>query len=169
MRLSACACRAYSFIQATVRIVSTVGIRESNLRARRGGPFAIKVHQVGQDWLCAELPQERRDLPAVIAPVIDEMLHRLPERIAVNTELQGLVFHRTIQVGLRQPANKTDQPRLLFVPALFQTRDVFELRCVRQRRGRAAWKAFQPDTLRSIDIRERTAPRPEARTNRLTE
>src|SRR5439155_24645527 len=110
---------------------------------------------------------ERRDLPAVIAPVIDEMLHRLRERIAVNTELQGLVFHRTIQVGLRQPANKTEQPRLMTVPALFQTRDVFELRSVRQRRGRAALKAFQPDPRRSIDMRERIATGAGARTHRL--
>ena len=73
------------------------------------------MHQVRQDRLRAELPQKRCDLPAMIASVIHDMLHRLPERIAVNAELQRLVLHNTIEVRLRQPAHKTKQARFEFV------------------------------------------------------
>ena len=45
------------------------------LRARRGGTFAIEMHQICRDGLCAKLPQQSGDLSAVIGPVIHQMLH----------------------------------------------------------------------------------------------
>src|SRR5207245_2248881 len=133
------------------------GKRKVELSARRRGAFAIKMHQVRQDRLRAELPQKRCDLPAMIASVIHDMLHRLPERIAVNAELQRLVFYRAVQIRLRQPAHKTEQPRLVFVPAFFKTRDVLKLCCIWKRFWRAALKPFQPDPFGAENVRERIA------------
>src|SRR5256884_5250485 len=68
----------------------------SNLRACRCSAFAIEVHQVRQYRLCAKLPQQRGDLSAVIGAVISKVLHRFPKRIAVNAELQRLVFNNAV-------------------------------------------------------------------------
>src|SRR5712692_10355197 len=75
--------------------VHGVGMDAGNY-ARRYGALAIEVHQVCCDWLCAKLPQQRGDLSAVIRPMIDEMLHRFPEWIAVDAELQRFVFKNAL-------------------------------------------------------------------------
>src|SRR5258706_1129813 len=87
------------------------------LRARRRRAFAVKMHQVRQNRLRAELPQQRGHLASMIATVVHEMLHRLPKWIAVNAILQRLVFHNAVQVGLRQASHKCKQARFEFVPA----------------------------------------------------
>src|SRR6266404_2775943 len=107
MRLSARACRADSFIQAMVRMVSTIGGRRE-LGVGGYCALAIKMHQVGQDCSRAMLTEQRGDLPAMVAAVIDQMLHRLPQRIAVHAEFQRLVFHNAVQVALRQAASKIE-------------------------------------------------------------
>src|SRR6267154_1720437 len=103
------------------------------LRARRRRAFAVKMHQVRQNRLSAELPQQRGYLASMIAAVVYEMLHRLPNRIAVNAVLQRLVLHDAVQVRLRQASHESKQARLELVPALQQTRHVFELRRIRKR------------------------------------
>src|ERR1700737_3543248 len=75
MRLSARACRACSFIQAMVRIVSTERGTARELLAGRGGALAIEVHQIRGDRLRSELPQHRGHLAAMVGAVIYEMLH----------------------------------------------------------------------------------------------
>src|SRR4029077_19609161 len=99
MRLSARARRADSFIQAMVRMVSTMGGGE---RLGFGGDsaLAIEMHQVGQNCRRAELTKQRGDLAAMVGAVIDQVLHGLPERVAVDAEFQGFVFHYAIEVGL---------------------------------------------------------------------
>src|SRR5271170_5039111 len=81
-RLSARARRACSFIQAMVRIVSTVEGRDS--RAGGGGALAIEMHEIGEDGLGALLPQHGGNLAAVIGSVVDDVLHGLPQRILVD-------------------------------------------------------------------------------------
>src|SRR5712692_6486760 len=166
MRLSARACRADSFIQAMVRIVST---KARGLCLGGDGALAIKMHQVGQDGLRAELPQQRGDLPAMIAAMVDEVLHRLPQRIAVGPKFQRLVFHYAVEIALRQTANEGQQARLEFAPAFAQACDVGILRGVWKRRRRAALKAFEPNPLRTEDVRQRVAHRRKAGAHGLGE
>ena len=127
------------------------------------------MHKISENRLRTELPQKSGHLAPMIAAVVYEVLHRLAERIAVNAELQRLVLHNTIEVGLRQPAHKTKQARFEFVPALPQARHVLELRRIRKRRRRAALKAFQPDPLRAENVPKRIAHGPKARTHWLNE
>src|SRR6267154_3358365 len=137
------------------------------LRARRRRVFAVKMHQVRQNRLRTELPQQRGHLASMIAAVVHEMLHRLPKRIAVDAEFQRLVLHHAVQVRLRQSAHKTKQARLKFVPALQQTRYVLELCRIRKRCRRTALKAFQPDPLGAENVPQGVADRANARTHRL--
>src|SRR5260370_8720574 len=97
------------------------------------------------------------------------MLHRFPERIAVNAELQRLVLHNSIQVGLRQSAYKTKQPRFVFAPALFQARIILELSRVGKRGWRTSLKSFQPNPFATIDMCQRVAHRTKARAHGLNE
>src|SRR5271163_3392919 len=78
MRLSARACRAASFIQAMVRMVSN---GRAGASGRGCGTFAIEVHEVGEDWLRAELPKHGGDLASMVGAVIYDVLHGLPKRI----------------------------------------------------------------------------------------
>src|SRR5260370_17988219 len=72
-------------------------------------------------------------------------------------------------MGLRQSACATKQPSFVFVPALPQARDVFELRRIRERRWRTSLKAFQPNPFATIDMCQRVAHGAEARAHRLDE
>src|SRR6266478_5411890 len=121
MRLSARACRADSFIQAMVRMVST---EARELGFGGDGALAIEMHQVGQDCRCTELPQQSGDLSAMVAAVIHEVLHGLPEGIAVHAEFQRFVFHDAIEIALREGTNEIEEARLKFAPALAQGGDV---------------------------------------------
>src|SRR6267142_468976 len=132
MRLSARAWRAACFIQAMVRMVSTGN--ESRLRFGGDEALAVKMHEIGQDGLRAVLTQHRGDLAAVIAAVIHDVLHGLPERIAVDAELERFVFHYAVEIALRQAANEIKQPRLEFAPALAKGGNVRILRRIWQRR-----------------------------------
>lgn len=138
-------------------------------RACSDGAFTIEVHQVRQDRLRAELPQQGRDLPAVVAAVVDEMLHRLPQRVAVDSELQRFVFHHPVEIGLCQTFDEREQPRFEPVPTFLQARNIAELSHIGQRRRRAALEPFQPDPLRAIDVCQRVAHGTEARAHRLYE
>ena len=71
--------------------------------------LSIEVHQVGQDRLRAVLPQHRGDLAAMVGAVIDQVLHGLPERILIDAEVQCLVFHDPIEIGLRQPRHESEK------------------------------------------------------------
>src|SRR4029077_3280649 len=134
MRLSARACRAASFIQAMVRMVSTIGGAGTMPALRFGGDgaLAIVMHQVGEDCRHAELTQQGRDLAAMVAAVIHDVLHRLPERVAVDAELQRFVFHDAIEIALVEIAHEIEEARLELAPALAEGRDVGILRCVRE-------------------------------------
>ena len=66
-----------------VRMVSTEAER---LRLGGDGALAIKMHEIGQDGLCAVLTQHRGDLAAVVGAVIYQVLHGLPERIAIDAK-----------------------------------------------------------------------------------
>src|SRR5258708_34148524 len=159
MRLSARACRADSFIQAMVRMVST---EARGLCLGGDGALAIKMHQVGQDGLRTELPQQRGDLPAMIGAVIHEVLHGLPQRIAVGPKFQRFVFHYAVEIALRQAANEIQQAWLEFAPALAQAGDVGILRGVWKPRRRAARESFEPNPLPSKDVRQPVHPRGKA-------
>src|SRR5712692_3038249 len=167
MRLSARAWRACSFIQAMVRMVSTWEKRAAKLGPGGRGAFPIEVHEVREDRLRAELPQKRRDLSAMIGAVIHEMLHRLPERVAIDAELQRLVFHHAIQVGLSQAPHKAQQARFVLIPALLKARNIVEFSRAGKRSRRAALEALQPDPLGAIDVRQRVAHGAEAGNKRL--
>src|SRR5258708_11392387 len=166
MRLSARACRADSFIQAMVRMVSTDA---RGLCLGGDGALAIKMHQVGKDGLRAELPQQRGDLPAMIAAMVDEVLHRLPQRIAVGSKFQRLVFHYAVEIALRQAANEIQQAWLEFAPALAQAGDVGILRGVWKRRRRATLESFEPNPFRAKDVRQRVTHGGKARAHGIGE
>src|SRR5258707_12427421 len=166
MRLSARAWRAACFIQAMVRMVST---EARTLRFGGDVALAIKMHQVGQDGLRAVLAQHRRDLAAVICAVIYNVLHGLPQRIAVDAELQRFVFQYPVKIALRQAANEIEQARLEFAPALAKGGHVRILLGIRERGWRAALETFQPDPFGAEDVRQRVAHGRKTRAHRLGE
>jgi len=81
----------------------------------------------------------------VVAAVIHEVLHGLPEGLLYTPEFQRFVFHDAIEIALREGTNESEQARLKFRPALAEGRDVGILRGVRKRRRRAALEAFEPN------------------------
>src|ERR1700748_200003 len=102
---SARARRALSFIQATVRMISTgksVSEFSPGSGARGDGTFAIEMHEVGEQRLGVELAQHRGDLAAMIGAVIDDVLERLPHGIGVDPEVHGFVLDDAIEVLLRE-------------------------------------------------------------------
>src|SRR5712692_6282785 len=57
-------------------------LETSQSRIHSHGTLPIEMHQVGQDWLRAELAEQRSDLSAMVGAVIHQMLHGLPERVS---------------------------------------------------------------------------------------
>src|SRR5882672_118314 len=169
MRFSARACRACSFIHAIVRMISTGKDGPLKLRARCCGALAVEMHQVCRDGLRAELPQQRRDLAAMIGAVIRQMLHRFPERIAIDAELQRFIFEHAVEIRLRQAAHKTEQARFEFVPAFAQACHIRELCRVRKRGWRAPLKALQPNPFGAPNMCKRVAHGSKARAHWLHE
>src|SRR3981081_3386737 len=88
----------------------------------------------------------------MVAAVINDMLHGLPERIAVDAELESLVFQHAVQVALRETTSERQKARLKFQPALLQTGDIGVLGDVRKGRGGAALKAFEPNPFGAEDV-----------------
>ena len=66
----------------------------------RRGRLTVEMHQVGQDGFSAQLAKHGGYLSAMVASVIDDMLQRLPHRIAVHPKVHGLIFDYTIQILL---------------------------------------------------------------------
>src|ERR1700730_9723019 len=62
------------------------------LRAGCGGTLTIEVHQVGRDRLGTQLAKQRGHLAAMVGTVIYQVLHRFPQRVAVDAEFQRLIF-----------------------------------------------------------------------------
>src|SRR4051812_41539520 len=133
------------------------------------GALAIEMHQVGQNRAHSVLAKERGHLAAMVAAVIDQMLHRLPQGIAVDAKLQGLVLEYAVQVGLRNVADEIKEARLELPPAVAEAGDVCKLRDIRKRSWGAALKALEPDPLRAVNVRERVSHGGKARTHRLGE
>src|SRR5258706_3847052 len=131
--------------------------------------LAIKMHQVGQDGLSAVLAQHRGDLAAVIAAMIYNVLHGLPQRIAVDPELQRFVFQYPIKIALRQAANEIEQARLEFAPALAKGGNVRILLGIGERGWRATLETFEPNPFCPEDVPERVAHRRKTRAQRLGE
>jgi hypothetical protein len=48
--------------------------------------LAIEMHQVGENGIGAMLPKQRRDLAAMVSAVIHQVLHGLPERVAIDAK-----------------------------------------------------------------------------------
>src|ERR1700693_682135 len=93
MRFSSRCLRANSFIQETARMIST-GSERSGVRS--GAPLATKMNQVGGKGFGIQLPEHGSKLSAMVRSVIDEMLHRQPQRILVLTKIQCAIFMRAI-------------------------------------------------------------------------
>src|SRR5467141_2683936 len=125
----------------------------SALSARRCAAFPVKVHQVRQHWPCAQLPQECCYLPSMVSPMIHNMLHRLPKRVAVYAKFQRLVFHHPVQIILRQGADKSKQSPLELRPPFAQTCHILKFRRVRQGSRRPPLKALQPHPFPSVNMR----------------
>src|ERR1700756_2804981 len=105
----------------------------------------------------------------MVGAVIHDVLHGLPEWIAVDTEFQGFVFERAVEIGLRQAANESQEARLEFTPALAESVGVGILRGVRESRWRTALEAFEPDPFCAEDVGERVAHGRKAGAHRLGE
>ena len=126
------------------------------------GAFAVEVHQVGGEWLSAELAEHGGDLAAVIGAVIDDVLERLPQRIGVDAELHCFVFDDAVDVFLGEAADEIEEIGGLRIPFRLEGSDVGELRWV----GKAGWgkslEALEPDVFGAVQVDERVADRREA-------
>src|ERR1700681_250427 len=94
IRFSSRCLRANSFIQETVRMMSTRRERRSGVRG--GATLAIKMNQIGGKRLGVQLPEHGSDLAAMVRSVIDEMVHRQPQQVAVLTKFQRAILMRAI-------------------------------------------------------------------------
>ncbi len=126
---------------------------------RRGVVRALAQvgHQVGRDHRPAELPDHRRDLPAVIRRVVHHVLQLLPEGLHRPRAPHVGVFERLRQrlVGL---VRQEGLPRAHHLaPPLAQIAQCRHRVPRRRRRWRAALPAFHPDPVGGSDVSERIA------------
>ena len=76
------------------------------------------MDQIGEYWFNSKLAQQRRDLAAVVSAVISEVLQRLPDWILIVAEIDGLIFHDAIKVGLLQFRYERQQGFRLWLPMI---------------------------------------------------
>ena len=96
-------------------------------------------------WRRAELTQHRRDLPAVVRRVIDDVLQHVPEDRAHRFAAQNGVLDDPVHVVRRQFSYKTPHARLLLGPPRADVVHGFEIGGGQMAGGRIALPAGTPD------------------------
>jgi len=110
-----------------------------------------KDSEVGRCRCVAELPQEERDLPAVVGRVIEEVLNEVCESIVHTSDVQ-----QGTQLIIRELGQKRSALALKRQPRLTETAHIRESRWRRILQWRSVKPPLQPALLAPHDVDQRS-------------